>query len=67
LHEEANITIKLVDVTGRVIAGSEHSFFQYAGGYDFLFNNYEMHISPGMYFVVLTVNGKTEVKKVLIQ
>ncbi|MEI7802128.1 MAG: LamG-like jellyroll fold domain-containing protein [Bacteroidota bacterium] len=67
LSEEANISIKLLDVTGRVIAGSEHSFFQYAGGYDFLFNNYQLNISAGMYFVVLTVNGKTEVRKVLIQ
>ena len=55
-----------MDVTGRVIEGSEHNFFQFAGGYDFLFNNYQLHLADGMYLVVLTVNGKTEVKKVLI-
>ncbi len=66
LAEEANISLKLMDVTGRVIEGSEHNFFQYAGGYDFLFNNFQLNLADGMYLVVLTVNGKVEVKKVLI-
>ncbi len=65
--EEGNVTMKLLDITGRLISGSEHVVYQNAGGYQMNFNKNQLQLSSGIYLLSIAVNEKQYVKKVMIQ
>lgn len=65
--EEGNVTMKLMDITGRLISGSEHAVYQNAGGYQMNFNKNQLQLSSGIYLLSIAVNEKQYVKKVMIQ
>ncbi len=65
--QEGNVTLKLLDITGRLISGSEHAVYQNAGGYQMNFNKNQLQLSSGIYLLSIAVNEKQYVKKVMIQ
>ena len=65
--QEAQVTVKLLDITGRIITGSEHSQYQNAGAYQMNFNKTDLHLSSGIYLLNISVNEKLYVTKVIIE
>lgn len=65
--QEGNVTLKLLDITGRLISGSEHAVYQNAGGYQMNFNKNQLQLSSGIYLLSIAVNEKQYVKKVMIE
>lgn len=65
--EEGNVTMKLMDITGRLISGSEHAVYQNAGGYQMNFNKNQLQLSSGIYLLSIAVNEKQYVTKVIVE
>lgn len=65
--EEGNVTMKLLDITGRLISGSEHAVYQNAGGYQMNFYKNQLQLSSGIYLLSIAVNEKQYVTKVIVE
>ena len=67
LMKDGNVDVKLMDITGRIIEGSERTVYQNPGGYRMNFNKNEFGLSSGIYLLSISVNEKQYVRKVIIE
>ncbi len=62
----ANISLKVVDVFGRLVSVVIDEKFMSAGMYEYPFDAFALGLSPGVYFLHLNVNEKTIISKMVI-
>ncbi|HAP02316.1 MAG TPA: hypothetical protein DCQ93_10380 [Bacteroidetes bacterium] len=65
LYTEGIVNVKLLDVTGRIIEGTENDIYQEEGSWSFMINKTDLKIASGIYLVALTVNGETQTRKII--
>jgi hypothetical protein len=64
LEKKANVSVELITVDGKRISRYEKKG-QLPGRYTYTLDANKMHISPGMYFVVFSLNGNRLTKEVI--
>lgn len=67
LMQEGNVSLQLMDITGREIKGSNRTVFQNTGGYQMHFNKCQLNLASGIYLFSISVNEKKYLRKVVIE
>ncbi|MDQ3021332.1 MAG: M12 family metallo-peptidase [Bacteroidota bacterium] len=66
LPVDANVNLKIYDITGKLVADLIQNKFYNTGFYDFNFNSSMYNLSSGIYFYKLDAGGFSEVKRMMM-
>lgn len=66
LPEDANVTLKVYDISGKTVAVLISNEFRTPGFYDVIFRSSEFNLSSGIYFYELNTGNFKEVKRMVL-